>query len=68
MINSTNWNSVRFKAPLDDDMGWRVEFRTMEIQLTPDQNAAFSLIIFILVKLFNEIPFLNFYIPISKVD
>lgn len=53
MINSTNWNSVRFKAPLEEDMGWRVEFRTMEVQLTADENAALSLLIFILVKLFN---------------
>ncbi len=36
MLNGTNWNSVRLKIPIDDDIGWRVEFRTMEVQLTPD--------------------------------
>jgi glutamate--cysteine ligase catalytic subunit len=37
-LNSTNWNSVRFKPPPkpeEQDIGWRVEFRTTEIQLTP---------------------------------
>lgn len=33
MLNGTNWNSVRLKIPIDDTIGWRVEFRTMEIQL-----------------------------------
>lgn len=36
MLNGTNWNSVRLKVPVDDEIGWRVEFRTMEIQLTAD--------------------------------
>ncbi len=36
MLNGTNWNSVRLKIPIDDDIGWRVEFRTMEIMLTAD--------------------------------
>lgn len=66
MINSTNWNSVRFKIPLDETMGWRVEFRTMEIQLTADENAAFSLLVYMLVKMLTETPIFNFYIPISK--
>ena len=36
MLNGTNWNSVRLKIPIDDEIGWRVEFRTMEVQLTAD--------------------------------
>ncbi len=36
MLNGTNWNSVRLKAPPHDDIGWLVEFRTMEVQLTAD--------------------------------
>jgi hypothetical protein len=24
MLNGTNWNSVRFKIPIDDHIGWRV--------------------------------------------
>lgn len=47
--------------------GWRVELRTMEIQLTDFENAAFSIFVALLVKTilyFN----LNLYMPISKVD
>ena len=29
MLNGTNWNSVRLKIPIDSEIGWRVEFRTM---------------------------------------
>ena len=29
MLNGTNWNSVRLKIPITEDIGWRVEFRTM---------------------------------------
>lgn len=36
MLNGTNWNSVRLKIPIDSEIGWRVEFRTMEVQLTAD--------------------------------
>jgi glutamate--cysteine ligase catalytic subunit len=36
MLNGTNWNSVRLKIPIDGEIGWRVEFRTMEVQLTAD--------------------------------
>ena len=68
MINSTNWNSVRFKIPLNETIGWRVEFRTMEIQLTADENAAFSLLVYILVKMLTETPCFNFYIPITKTN
>ena len=24
MLNGTNWNSVRLKIPIDDDIGWRI--------------------------------------------
>jgi glutamate--cysteine ligase catalytic subunit len=32
-IQSTNWNSVRFKPPpsINSEIPWRVEFRTMEV-------------------------------------
>lgn len=53
-IQSTNWNSVRFKPPpsLNSKIGWRVEFRTMEIQLTAEENAAWSIYILMIVRLF----------------
>lgn len=65
MLNGTNWNSVRLKIPIDDDIGWRVEFRTMEIQLTADENAAYSLIIHLITRVLHDSYELNFYIPIS---
>lgn len=45
MLNGTYWNSVRLKIPTDEVMGWRVELRTMEVQLTADENAALSLLV-----------------------
>jgi hypothetical protein len=66
-IQSTNWQSVRFKPPPPgSSIGWRVEFRTMEIQLTDFENAAFAVFIALVSRaiLFFD---LNLYIPISKV-
>jgi len=68
-IQSTNWQNVRWKPPPPDnkDMGWRVELRTMEVQLTDAENAAFTVFAVLMsrVILFFE---LNLYIPTSKVD
>ena len=64
----TNWNSVRFKPPpAHSDIGWRVEFRTMEVQITDFENAALTIFVVLLSRamlLFN----LNFYMKISMVD
>lgn len=67
MLNGTNWNSVRLKIPMDDNIGWRVEFRTMEVQLTADENSAYSLFIHLITRLLHADPTLNLYIPISKL-
>ncbi|ORZ09459.1 glutamate-cysteine ligase-domain-containing protein [Absidia repens] len=67
-IQSTNWQTVRFKPPPpDSNIGWRVEFRSMEVQLTDFENAAFSVFIVLLTRAILSFG-LNFYIPISKVD
>ncbi|KAF8125709.1 glutamate-cysteine ligase-domain-containing protein [Boletus edulis] len=67
-LQSTNWQTVRFKPPPPQSgIGWRVEFRSMEVQLTDFENAAFAVFITLLsraILAFN----LNFYVPISKVD
>ena len=59
---------MRFKPPPpSSEIGWRVEFRSMEIQLTDHENAAFAVFIVLLTRTilyFN----LNFYMPLSKVD
>lgn len=68
-LQSTNWQNVRWKPPPPDakNMGWRVELRTMEVQLTDFENAAFTVFSVLIsrVILFFQ---LNLYIPISKVD
>ncbi|KAF9241591.1 glutamate-cysteine ligase-domain-containing protein [Melanogaster broomeanus] len=67
-LQSTNWQTLRFKPPPPNSpIGWRVEFRSMEVQMTDFENAAFAVFIVLLsraILAFN----LNFYIPISKVD
>lgn len=67
MLNGTNWNSVRLKIPIDDDIGWRVEFRTMEVQLTAEENAAFSLFIHFFTRALHKENKVNFYMPMSLV-
>ncbi|KAF7727431.1 hypothetical protein EC973_007500 [Apophysomyces ossiformis] len=67
-LQSTNWQTVRFKPPPpNSDIGWRVEFRSMEIQLTDFENAAFAVFIVLLTRVILSFG-LNFYIPMSKVD
>lgn len=69
-IQSTNWQTMRFKPPPPGEekrIGWRVEFRPMEIQLTDFENAAFSIFIVLVTRVILSYN-LNFYIPISKVD
>lgn len=67
-IQSTNWQHMRFKPPpADNSIGWRVEFRPMEIQITDFENAAFSVFIVLITRAILSFD-LNFYIPIVKVD
>ena len=50
-IQSTNWQTVRFKPPPPaSTIGWRVEFRSMEVQLTDFENAAHSIFIVLLTR------------------
>ena len=68
-IQTTNWQALRFKPPpfLSKDMGWRVEVRSMEVQVTDFENAAFSIFVVLLVRTILHFN-LNLYIPIGKVD
>ncbi|PWN53196.1 GCS-domain-containing protein [Violaceomyces palustris] len=67
-IQSTNWQTMRFKPPPPGGaIGWRVEFRSMEVQITDFENAAFSVFIVLLTRAILSFG-LNFYMPISKVD
>jgi glutamate--cysteine ligase catalytic subunit len=67
-IQSTNWNTVRFKPPPPGtDIGWRTEFRSMEVSLTDFENAAFSVFMVLLSRVIIAFD-LNLYIPMSRVD
>ncbi|KAL7415490.1 glutamate-cysteine ligase catalytic subunit [Mrakia frigida] len=67
-IQSTNWQTLRFKPPPPNSpIGWRVEFRSMEVQPTDFENAAYSIFIVLLTRAILSFG-LNFYIPVSKVD
>uniref|UniRef100_A0A2L2YGB8 Glutamate--cysteine ligase n=1 Tax=Parasteatoda tepidariorum TaxID=114398 RepID=A0A2L2YGB8_PARTP len=67
-IQSTNWQTMRFKPPPpNSSIGWRVEFRSMEVQLTEFENAAYVVFIVLLTRVILTFQ-LNFLIPVSKVD
>eukprot|EP00534_Pseudo-nitzschia_fraudulenta_P007949 CAMPEP_0201144766 /NCGR_PEP_ID=MMETSP0851-20130426/6512_1 /ASSEMBLY_ACC=CAM_ASM_000631 /TAXON_ID=183588 /ORGANISM="Pseudo-nitzschia fraudulenta, Strain WWA7" /LENGTH=927 /DNA_ID=CAMNT_0047419663 /DNA_START=232 /DNA_END=3015 /DNA_ORIENTATION=- len=72
-FQSTNWQTVRWKPPPPRDspnaphIGWRTEFRSMEIQLTDYENAAFAVFVVLLQRTILTFD-LNLYIPLSKVD
>ncbi|XP_065844045.1 glutamate--cysteine ligase catalytic subunit-like [Oscarella lobularis] len=67
-IQSTNWQSMRFKPPPpNSDIGWRVEFRVCDVQVTDFENAAYSVFVILLTRAILSLG-LTFYVPISKVD
>ena len=73
-IQTTNWQSVRFKLPptvcprpAQELTGWRVELRTMELQLTELENAAFVTVVQLLTRALLHFG-LNLYMPMSRVD
>ncbi|XP_021103266.1 glutamate--cysteine ligase catalytic subunit isoform X2 [Heterocephalus glaber] len=67
-IQSTNWQTMRFKPPPPhSDIGWRVEFRPMEVQLTDFENSAYVVFVVLLTRVILSYK-LDFLIPLSKVD
>lgn len=67
-IQSTNWQTCRFKPPsLESDLGWRVEFRPMEVQLDDTANAAFAIYPILLIRAIIHFN-LSLLIPLSLVD
>lgn len=68
-LQSSNWNSMRFKPPpsLESKIGWRVEFRTMDIQLSDFENAALIVLLGLINNVINHFD-LDFLMPISKID
>ncbi|XP_063979497.1 glutamate--cysteine ligase catalytic subunit [Diachasmimorpha longicaudata] len=67
-IQSTNWQTMRFKPPPpNSSIGWRVEFRPCEVQITDFENAAIVCFVVLLSRVILSYN-LNLLIPISKVD
>lgn len=73
-FQSTNWQEVRFKPPpslfsedTHNNTGWRVEFRSMEVQPTDFENAACAIFIVLFVRTLLHLD-LSLYIPIKKWD
>jgi len=71
-INSTNWQTMRWKPPPVKEqgkphIGWRSEFRSMEVQMTDFENAAFSAFIVLITRVLLVFD-LDFLVPLSKVD
>ncbi|TRY96963.1 hypothetical protein DNTS_033570 [Danionella cerebrum] len=65
-IQSTNWQTMRFKPPPpNSEIGWRVEFRPMEVQLTDFENSAYVVFIVLLTRVILSYK-LDFLLPLSK--
>lgn len=76
-IQLTNWQTLRFKPPAPfkpgqtevdpTSPGWRVEFRSMDIQITDFENAAYLVVVALLARALAKYrP--NLYVPLSLVD
>ena len=71
-LQSTNWQTVRWKPPpkgkpCGPHIGWRVEFRSMEVQLTDFENAALTVFVVLASRVILAFD-LNLYVPLSLVD
>ena len=66
-INSSNWNNVRLKPPLNINDSWKVELRILELQLSSFENTAFFIFTNLLARVIDYYK-LNLLIPISKLD
>ena len=66
-LYGTSWPHVRLKVPLPDlAVGWRVEFRAPDVQLTDVENAAFATFVVLVGRAVVHFG-LRFYIPVAKV-
>ena len=60
---------MRFKPPpsIKSKIGWRVEYRTLDIQLTDFENSAFTILLLLTSNIVNNYD-VDFILPISLVD
>lgn len=61
------YQTVGSKPPPDDRTGWRVEFRTMESQLTDFENTAFCVFAILAARLIIDTK-LNLHVPLKDVE
>lgn len=67
-LQGTNWNNVRFKPPpAGGGIGWRVEFRSPEVQITDFENAAIVAVVRALAQVIMDERW-DLAIPISRCD
>ncbi|CAJ0585924.1 unnamed protein product, partial [Mesorhabditis spiculigera] len=68
-IQSSNWMNMRFKPPPPDapEIGWRVEFRPTEVQLTDFENAAYCCFVVLLTRVILSYRS-TYLLPISMVN
>ncbi|XP_078473093.1 glutamate--cysteine ligase catalytic subunit-like isoform X1 [Lampetra planeri] len=67
-IQGTCWQTLRLKPPPPNtNIGWRVEFRPMDVQLTDFENAAYVVFVVLLTRVIVSYG-LNFLVPLSKID
>ena len=66
-INSSNWNNVRLKPPLNLYDSWKVEIRSLDMQYSVFSNTSFFIFTILLARTIVYYN-LDFYIPISEVD
>ncbi|KAG0422426.1 hypothetical protein HPB47_001751 [Ixodes persulcatus] len=67
-LQSSNWHTLRFKPPPpNSDIGWRIEFRPMELQMTEFENAAYIVFVVLVTRIILTFD-LDLTVPISKVD
>lgn len=60
------WPHVRVKLPVDENAGWRVEFRPMEVPLTDFETAAFIVFMVVLRHAMEHFQ-MNLYVPMKLV-
>lgn len=67
MTQKCQWPSMKLKHPLGPAVGWRIEFRPCDLQLTDFDNAAVTCFNVLLTRIILAYD-LNLLIPIRKVD
>lgn len=69
--NSCNWNDVRLKLPqnYNKEIGFLVEFRSMDNVITYKEKMAFIIFLTLLRRMISDKKLgLNLYVPISKIN